>query len=102
MDFSDDAEVFLQEFGKPCKSNGSEFLGILDTPDDLVDVGGVPVHTATRTLTVLASVVATAPIENKTLVEVDLDETGAFTVFTVRGPPRRIDDGVFAILTLTK
>jgi hypothetical protein len=102
MDFSDDAEVFLEEFGKPCKRDGVEFLGILDTPDDLIDVGGVGVHSSTRTLTVLASLLTTASLKDKSAVEVDVDETGAYTVFTVRGPPRRIDDGVFAILTLTK
>lgn len=102
MDFSDDAEVFLQDFGKPCRSHGVEFLGILDTPDDLADVGGVAIHSSTRTLTVLASLLMTTPLKDKSAIEVDVDGTGALSVFSVRGPPRRIDDGLLAILTLTK
>ena len=43
--FIEDANVFTADFGKPCSSGAYAFNGILSTPDETINMGGINVIT---------------------------------------------------------
>lgn len=92
--FAEDLGVFLGDFGVPCVApNGHAFTGILDTPDEVMNMAGVNVQSTMYALTVKTSDVQAAALDNGVAVTVNGQ------AFTVRGVLLR-DDGAFTVVTL--
>ncbi len=93
--FAENTAVFLRDFGVACTCGAYGFMGILDTPDDTLSMGGVNVLSAMYMLVVKASDVAAGTIASGSSITVNAQ---AFTVRDVLS----VDDGVFNHLTLSK
>lgn len=91
---TENPDVFLQDFGVMCSSGGHAFMGLLDTPDETLNMGGINLIS---TMYVLA--VKSADVVQSAIV------TGS--AITVGGKPYVVrdvlqqDDGVFSNLTLS-
>lgn len=85
--------AFLADFGVPCVAGAVNFTGILDAPDEVIDMPRAGVQSRQYELLYRTSAVTLA-------------RGGALTVdgvaFTVREAPRQVDDGVFSRVVLTK
>lgn len=94
--FDEIPAVFLADFGLPCAAaNGHAFTGILDTPDNTMNMAGVNVISTMYTLTVLTADVSAGAMVGGVNVTVN----GA--VFVVRDVLLQ-DDGTFTALSLSK
>ncbi len=91
--FVESPDTFLDDFGVPCSKGTTNFQGILNEPDQVFDLGGVPVQSTEYTLTYRTASVGLVKGD-----AVTVDGVG----FVVRRPPDRIDDGAFSITRLTK
>ena len=60
--FAENPAVFLRDFGVPCVANGRSFTGILDTPDETMNMVGVNVLSTMYTLLVKTADQAAAGI----------------------------------------
>ena len=94
----DDASVFLRDFGKPCSAMLTEgdapvpFVGMLDQPAAILDLGRVSAHSIEYELTFATNAVRLA---RNTPVRVD------GVAYTCREAPRPIDDGLFSTVLLS-
>jgi hypothetical protein len=52
--FAENLDVFLRDFGTVCVASSRIFLGLLDTPDETLSMGGVNVLSTNFLLTVKA------------------------------------------------
>lgn len=93
--FTENPDVFLADFGVPCIANGQSFIGILDTPDETMNMGGVNVLSTMYTLQCKSSVAQALAIGTGSSV------TANGMAFVVRDLVLE-DDGVFCHLTLSK
>lgn len=87
--------VFLQDFGVPCTCGAYSFTGVLDAPDETLNMGGVNVLSTMYVLQVQTSDVVAAGIASGSNLAVNGQ---AFVVRDVLST----DDGVFTHLTLSK
>lgn len=91
---TENPDVFLQDFGVMCSSGGRAFMGLLDTPDETLNMGGINLISTMYVLAVKSTDVAQSAIV-----------TGS--AITVGGKPYVVrdvlqqDDGVFSNLTLS-
>lgn len=93
--FAENPDVFLRDFGVPCVANGQAFTGILDTPDETLNMAGVNMLSTMYTLTVKTSATTAAALASNTAV------TANGIAFVVRDVMLE-DDGVFTKLTLSR
>lgn len=93
--FTETPAVFLADFGVPCIAKGQSFFGILDQPDETLNMAGVNVLSTMYALVVQSSDVAMVGLVSGTAITVN----GA--AFVVRDVMLK-DDGVFTQLTLSK
>ena len=93
--FTENPAVFLADFGLACTAGGVAFLGILDQPDELMNMAGVNVASTMYTLLMRTSDATAAALATGGSVNV------AGTVYVVRDVLLR-DDGTFTQLTLSK
>ncbi len=93
--FAELTSVFLRDFGVPCTCGAFAFTGILDAPDDTLNMGGVNVLSTMYVLQVQSSDVAAGSIVSGSALTVNGQ---AFVVRDVLS----VDDGVFSHLTLSK
>jgi hypothetical protein len=87
--------VFLRDFGVPCMCGAYAFTGILDAPDDTLNMGGVNVLSTMYVLQVQSSDVVAGSIASGSTITVNGQ---AFVVRDVLS----VDDGVLSHLTLSK
>lgn len=88
-------DVFLRDFGVPCTSGGQAFTGILDTPDETLNMAGVNLLSTMYTL-----LIKTASVQLASLASGSSLVAGG-TTFVVRDVLLQ-DDGLFTTLTLSK
>jgi hypothetical protein len=96
--FTENLDIFLREFGKPCIVAGfpdKPFLGIPEQPDVEVRVGGFNSKSTMYAVLVKSSVVAALDIKFGTSMTVD------GVAYTVR-EPEQLDDGAFTQINMTK
>lgn len=87
--------VFVKDFGVPCICGTYSFTGILNIPDETLNMAGVNVLSTMYVLEVQTSDVLAAAIVSGTALTVNGQ---AFTVRDVLS----VDDGTFTHLTLSK
>lgn len=92
---TENLSVFMRDFGQPCTANGRSFTGILDAPDDTLNMGGVNVLSTMYVLQAAAADVLAAGIVSGTAITV------GSTAFVVRDV-LSLEDGAFNQLTLSK
>ena len=91
-----DSAVFLADFGVPCVGPAPDnvaFVALLDQPDELQLIGEAGAHTRQYALTY-----ATGDVTLARGQAITVDGLG----YTVREAPRRRDDGLFTVATLTR
>ena len=93
--FAENLSVFTRDFGQLCTANGRTFTGILDAPDDTLNMGGVNVLSTMYVLQTPAADVLAAGIVSGT------DITVSGVPFVVRDV-LSLEDGAFNQLTLSK
>lgn len=93
MAFVEDTQAFLDDWGKPCQAGATQFIGMLDQPDEILSLQRVNVHSRQYELTY-----ATASVTLARDVSITVDGQA----FTVREAPRQFDDGAFSRALLTK
>jgi len=93
--FAENPDVFLRDFGVPCSANGRSFTGVLDTPDETLNMAGVNVLS-----TMYECQIKTSDSQAAHLV--------SGTAFTANGiayvvrDVMLLDDGLFTKLSLSK
>ena len=92
--FVENTGVFLRDFGVPCTCGAYAFTGVLNAPDDTMNMGGVNLMSTMYELTLTAADVAGAAISSGSSITVN---GKAFVVRDVIA----LDDGVFNNLTLS-
>lgn len=93
MALVEDTAVFLADFGVLCSRGATNFTGLLDTPDNDFDVGGMPIQSTEYLLTYRSAAI--------TLVKGDAIVVNGVG-FTVRSSDNLLEDGVFSAAKLTK
>lgn len=93
MPVAEDLPVFLLDFGVPCIAGVSSFVGILDQPDEIEQLGYAPVQSTDYTLTYIT---AQAVLRRGDPISVN------GVPYTVREAPRQQDDGAFSRVLLSK
>jgi hypothetical protein len=93
MALVEDLDEFLRDFGVPCTSGASSFLGLLDQPDELMDLQRVGAHSRQYELSYRTSAVALAR---------DASVVVAGAAYTVREASRQVGDGAFSRVLLSK
>jgi hypothetical protein len=89
----EDLDAFVFDFGKPCSAGGVDFLGLLDQPDELMQLQRAGAVSRQFELTYITARV--------TLTR-DQAVTVAGQAYKVREAPRQIDDGAFSRALLSK
>lgn len=87
--------VFFADFGVPCSGAGVSFTGLLDKPDESLNMSGLSMLSTMYVLTVQAADLAAAAITSGSTVTV------AGQPYTVRDC-LSIDDGALYHLTLSR
>ena len=87
--------VFLQDFGVSCVAGGQTFLGVLDTPDETLNMADVNVISTMYCCTVRTSDVAAAGLSSGSAITV------AGVSYVIRDVLLQ-DDGVFSHLSLSR
>lgn len=90
---TEDLAVFLADFGLPCVAGGVSFLGLLDQPDELLELQRASAHSRQYELKYCTADVTLAR---------DASLTVNGVAYTVREAPRQVDDGAFSRALLTK
>jgi len=89
----EDLGVFLADFAKTCVSGGVTFVGLLNQPDDLMNLTRADAHSRQYELTYVTD-------------SVTLTRGAAVTVagvsYQVREAPRQLDDGAFSAVLLSR
>lgn len=89
----EDLDAFLDDFGLPCMAEGTSFMGLLDQPDELLQVARAGAHSRQTLLTYRSDAVELAR-------EVPVLVKGVAHV--VREAPRQLGDGAFSRVLLTR
>ena len=93
MAIVEDLNAYLADFGVPCSAAGASFTGLLDQPDELMDVQRITAHIRQYLLTYKTA-------------DVTLARDAAVVVnsvaYTVREAPRQVDDGAFSRVLLSR
>jgi hypothetical protein len=93
MAFAEDLSVFLADFGVACSAGAVSFVGIVDQPDEILELARAGAVSRQYELTYRSDAVT-------------LTRGGAVTVagvaYQVREAPRQVDDGAFSRALLTK
>lgn len=87
--------VFLRDFGVTCVAGGRTFLGLLDTPDETMNMAGVNVVSTMYECTVQTTDAQAAALSSGSAITV------AGQAFVIRDL-LLFDDGAFTKLTLSK
>jgi hypothetical protein len=95
MAWVEDLDAFMGDFGVACSKGGTAFTGVLDTPDETLNLGGVNMLSTMYALQV-KTVTATA----LSIATGDTLTVGGGT-YIVRDVMLE-DDGAFSKLTLSK
>lgn len=90
---AEDLDAFLADFGLPCQADGTAFLGLLDQPDEVMQLGRAGAHSRQVELTYRSDAVALA--RDAVVVVKSLPHQ-------VREAPRQIGDGAFSRVLLTR
>lgn len=93
--FTETRAVFLADFGVPCTANGRTFQGVLDTPDETMNMAGVNVLS-----TMYQCLVDTADAQAAALLS-GTSITVAAQPYVIRDVVL-VDDGAFTSLTLSR
>jgi hypothetical protein len=93
MAFAEDLGAYLADFGQVCSSGGGSFLGLLDQPDELLDLTRANVHSRQYELTYITTAVALAR---------DAAVSVGGISYVVREAPRQVGDGAFSRVLLSK
>jgi hypothetical protein len=93
--FAENLAVFMADFGVPCTCGYVNFTGILNAPDETLNMGGLNVLSTMYMLEARSADLAGAGIMSASALSVN---GVAFTVRDVLS----IDDGAITHLTLTK
>lgn len=93
--FTEDPSVFLADFGRPCTSGAYAFTGILSTPDETMNMGGVNIISTMYELLIISTDVQAGAVVSGCSITV------GGQVFKVRDV-LMADDGMFSRLTLSK
>jgi hypothetical protein len=100
--FAEDPSIFLRDFGVPCSCGAYPFSGLLDLPDDTLNMGGVNVLSTMYVLEVKFSDVVAGGLATGSAITVDATTMGLGVLsFKVRDV-LSIDDGVINHITLSK
>lgn len=94
MPFADLPNVYLKDFGLTCVAAGGTFLGILDRPDDVLNMAGVNVTSTMYSLTAKTSDVTAAGLASGAAITVG---GRAYVIRDLLS----LDDGTFTNLTLS-
>lgn len=89
----EDLEAFLADFGQPCTAGATAFVGLLDQPDEVLELTRAAAHSRQYQLTYRSTAVAL-------LRDAAVIVAGA--AFVVREAPRQVDDGAFSRVLLSK
>ena len=91
--FAEDLTPFLADFGRPCIAGAAQFMGLLDQPDELMQLqrGG-----AVSTQYELTYATAAATLQRGMAISVD------GVAYTVREAPRQVDDGALSRVLLSR
>lgn len=92
---TENLSVFLRDFGVQCSANGHQFLGLLDTPDQTMNMSGVNVVSTMYACTVMTSDATSAGLTSGLSIVV-----GGVS-YVIRDVLLQ-DDGAFSTLTLSK
>jgi hypothetical protein len=93
MALTEDLSAYLADFGVPCSRGATNFIGLLDMPDNDFDVGGISIQSTEYLLTYRSAVI--------TLSKGDAITVGGVN-FTVRSSDNLLEDGVFSAAKLSK
>jgi hypothetical protein len=93
MAFDEDLGAFLEDFGVPCRAGAVNFTGLLDQPDELMQLQRASAHSRQYELTYITTAVALTR---------DQEVTVNGVAYTVREAPRQVDDGAFSRALLSK
>lgn len=94
MAFVEDLAAFLADWGVICSTAAApQFLGMVDQPDQLMDLQRVTAHSRQYELTYRTAQV--------TLTR-DQAVTAGGVSYVVREAPRQVDDGAFSRVLLSK
>jgi hypothetical protein len=93
MALVEDLDAFIDDFGVPCSAGAVQFTGLLDQPDELMDLQRITAHSRQYLLTY-----KTAAVTLTRDAAVSVNGVG----YTVREAPRQVDDGAFSRALLTK
>lgn len=98
MALVEDLDAFLADWGVICSTASTpQFLGMVDQPDQLMDLQRVSAHSRQYELTYVTSSVSLARD-----MPVTVTEGPAAGSYTVREAPRQVDDGAFSTVLLSK
>ncbi|MEY2891165.1 MAG: hypothetical protein RJA98_1073 [Pseudomonadota bacterium] len=93
MAFVEDHGAFLADFGVPCIAGSAQFLGLLDQPDEVLDLTRASAHSRQYQLTFITTA---ATLRRDDPVSVD------GRAYQVREAPRQVDDGAFSTVLISK
>jgi hypothetical protein len=96
--FTEDLVPFLADFSQSCSAGAVQFMGLLDQPDELMQMQRGTTLRASAHSSEYELTYATAHV---TLTR-GLPVTVAGIAYSVREAPRQIDDGVFSVVTLSR
>lgn len=91
--FDESPDNFLDDFGVPCSKGATNFTGLLDMPDQVFDLSGMPIQSSEYSLAFRGTDVTLAKGDSLTVDTV---------AYVVRSSPNKLDDGVFSAVKLTK
>jgi hypothetical protein len=93
MALTEDLSGYLADFGVPCSRGATNFIGLLDMPDNDFDVGGMSIQSTEYLLTFRSADI--------TLAKGDAVTVNAIA-YLVRSSDNLLDDGKFSAAKLSK
>lgn len=90
---AEDLDAFLADFGQPCHTEGTAFMGLLDQPDEVMPLSRAGAHSRQTLLTYRSDAVQLAR------------EAAVFVkdvAYVVREAPRQLGDGAFSSVLLSR
>lgn len=91
--FAEDLSLFLLDQGVPCQVGSTQFTGLLNQPDVVLDLQRASAHSRQYEL-----VYATA----SAVIAYGATVTVAGQAYTAREHPKQVGDGAFSTVLLTK
>jgi hypothetical protein len=89
----EDLDAFLADFGVACVFGAQQFVALPDQPDELMNLARAGAHSTEYLITYRT--------DAATLTRGDAGTVGG-VAYTVREAPRKVDDGAFSRVLLTK